>query len=100
MTKSIDQVRFITRVADARVERQEREAEQTRRVAEAPAAKYAAEDLESTIAALEREMKQAAKDLDFEAAARLRDQLFELRARKDGGSRRASAPSLAALRDK
>jgi len=99
VTKSIDQVRFITRVADARTERQEREAEQARRVAESPAAKYSAQDLEATIARLEGEMKQAAKDLDFEAAARLRDQLFELRAKKDGGgARRAGAPSLAALR--
>jgi excinuclease ABC subunit B len=100
VTKSIDQVRFITRVADARTERQEREAEQARRVAESPAARYSAQDLEATIAQLEGEMKQAAKDLDFEAAARLRDQLFELRAKKDGGSRRATASPLAALRDR
>ena len=34
-------------------------------------------------------MKEAAKALDFETAARLRDQLFELRAKADG----ASAPA-------
>ncbi|HZO20121.1 MAG TPA: UvrB/UvrC motif-containing protein [Gemmatimonadaceae bacterium] len=32
---------------------------------------------------LEKEMKEAAAALDFEAAARLRDQLFELRAKRD-----------------
>jgi excinuclease UvrABC helicase subunit UvrB len=42
-------------------------------------------------------MKVAAKDLDFESAARIRDQLFELRAQRDTRARRAS-PSLAALR--
>ncbi|MBS3990105.1 MAG: UvrB/UvrC motif-containing protein, partial [Dethiobacter sp.] len=32
-----------------------------------------------TIAALEKEMKKAARELEFERAARLRDQLFQLR---------------------
>jgi hypothetical protein len=31
-------------------------------------------------------MKQAAKDLDFETAARLRDELFELKASQDGSA--------------
>ena len=37
-------------------------------------------------------MREAAANLDFEGAARLRDELFELKARADGGgSRRAAA---------
>ncbi|MGI8546236.1 MAG: excinuclease ABC subunit UvrB [Gemmatimonadaceae bacterium] len=99
--KSIDQVRFITRVADARVERQTREADQARRVAE-PAATYGKpEDLEAVVKGLEDQMKIAAKELDFETAARLRDQLFELRAKNGGNTRRgnaAGAGALAALR--
>jgi excinuclease ABC subunit B len=92
--KSIDQVRFITRVADARDASEAQEqanAKPTRRsrkqqqVAEAAAAKYDTTDIPALIAQLEAEMKQAAKDLDFEAAARLRDELFELRATQDGG---------------
>ena len=36
------------------------------------------------IAQLEQEMKHAAAALDFETAARLRDQLFEIKAKADG----------------
>lgn len=100
--KSIDQVRFITRVADARTERQTREADQARRVAEPAAAYGKPEDIEAMIKGLEEQMKVAAKELDFEAAARLRDQLFELRAKKDGGGSRRGGSlaggALAALR--
>ncbi len=95
--KSIEQVRFITRVADARVERQEREGEQARRVAEASPGYGSAEEIASLIKDLEEQMKVAARELDFETAARLRDQLFELRARADAKPR-ASAASLASLR--
>ncbi len=95
--KSIDQVRFITRVADARVERQTREADQARRVAE-PAKTYGKpEDLEAVVKGLEDQMKIAAKELDFETAARLRDQLFELRAKNGGNARRANATGAGAL---
>jgi excinuclease ABC subunit B len=88
VTKSIDEVRFITRVADARDEREAREGERTSRgkekkVAEA-AAHYGTDDLPGLIARLEQEMRDAAKNLDFEAAARLRDQLFDIRAKMDG----------------
>jgi len=81
--KSIDQVRFITRVADARVEKDERGA--ARSVAE-PASTYDVADLPKLIERLEAEMREAAKALDFETAARLRDQLFELKARSNGGA--------------
>jgi excinuclease ABC subunit B len=60
--KSVEQVRFVTRVADARTER--------------PAP-------ESLSALLERQMREAAAELDFELAAQLRDQIFELKAAGD-----------------
>jgi excinuclease ABC subunit B len=80
VAKSVDQVRFSTRVADARTPDRE---DKGRRVAE-PAATYASEmDTAALIEVLEKEMKEAAANLDFEAAAQLRDQLFELRAKRD-----------------
>ena len=69
--KSVDQVRFVTRVADARPARPER-------AAAAPV------DRATMIEALERQMREAAAELDFELAARLRDQVFELKAAADG----------------
>jgi excinuclease ABC subunit B len=82
--KSVDQVRFSTRVADARTTDRD---DRGRRVAE-PAATYASEmDAAALIAVLEKEMKEAAANLDFEAAARLRDQLFELRAKRETNDR-------------
>jgi excinuclease ABC subunit B len=95
--KSTDQVRFITRVADARSERQERQAEQGRRVAESSPEYSKIADIDALIKTLEDDMKVAAKDLDFETAARLRDQVFELRAQRDSKSKRTPS-SLAALR--
>ena len=92
--KSVDQVRFITRVADAREEREEQEEARGRgrggrgerrtpaggakKVAEASPS-YEAMDPVALVARLEAEMKEAAKALDFEQAARVRDQLFEVR---------------------
>jgi excinuclease ABC subunit B len=88
--KSVDQVRFITRVADAREEREggrrdKRVAEQT------PAYGSGTVDPAKLIEQLEKEMKEAAVALDFEAAARIRDQLFELRAQGSAGRRGATA---------
>jgi excinuclease ABC subunit B len=82
VVKSAEEVRFITRVADAREQRAQKEAQR------AAAAQYDAKDIDATIAQLENDMRAAAKELDFETAAQLRDQLFELRARKDGMVRR------------
>jgi excinuclease ABC subunit B len=76
VSKSVDQVRFITRVADARAERDEK------RVAE-PARGYAVMEMESLEKMLEQQMREAAAAMDFELAAQLRDQLFEVRARRD-----------------
>ena len=78
VVKSIDEVRFTTRVADAR-EPSERQA----RVAERKP-KYDARDLEKMIAELEQQMRDAAKNLDFETAARLRDEVFDLKAAAGG----------------
>ncbi len=72
--KSVEEIERSTRVADAR----ERPA--PRRVTEA-AATYAEEmNREELIRVLEKEMTAAAEALDFEKAAMLRDELFELRA--------------------
>ena len=84
--KSTDQVRFITRVADARSEREEREGEQAKRVAEAKPGYRDPSEIAKLIAEIEAEMKEAAAALDFEAAARLRDQLFELKVKTGGPS--------------
>ena len=94
VVKSTDQVRFITRVADARTEREARESEKGRRVAET-ASSYSAKDLPALIAQLEGQMRDAATALDFEMAARLRDQLFELKAKS--GKQDPNRSSLAAL---
>jgi excinuclease ABC subunit B len=74
VVKSVDQVRLITRVADARGEGSERVAKPT------AAAVADLKDRAAVIARLEREMQEAATALDFETAARLRDELFDLRA--------------------
>jgi excinuclease ABC subunit B len=78
--KSVDEVRFITRVADAR-----QPDERRRRVAE-PSSSYDARNLAKMIADLEDHMREAAKNLDFETAARLRDEVFELKAAAAGNA--------------
>ena len=88
VVKSVDEVRFITRVADARLEKEERE--KLRKVAEA-GSKYDVAELDSLIRRLEDEMKVAAGELDFETAARLRDEVFELRAHRDAAPRKRDA---------
>jgi len=91
VSKSVDQVNFTTRVADARVEREEGEKpKRGKRVAEASPAAYEMVDPETLVKMLEDQMRVAATALDFEAAARLRDQLFEVRARMSGGPARAA----------
>jgi excinuclease ABC subunit B len=76
IVKSVEQIRFTTSVADARV------AEPLR-----PGDRYGVDPAELAHQ-LENEMKQAAQALDFERAARLRDELFEVRAAMETGSRR------------
>jgi len=72
--KSVEEVRFVTRVADARTE-----AEPVRERLRPTEPK----DVERLLAALEAEMREAAAALDFELAAKLRDQVFDLRAATD-----------------
>jgi excinuclease ABC subunit B len=83
VVKDADQVRFITRVADARTEKAG-----VKRVSERPATFASEVDLVARIEAVEAAMRTAAQELDFEAAAQLRDELFELKARLDDGGRR------------
>ena len=78
VVKSIDEVRFITRVADARMERAEGEAPKPRAIGGERVAR-SREELTTLVGELETAMREAAIALDFEAAARLRDQLFEVR---------------------
>ncbi|HET7551452.1 MAG TPA: excinuclease ABC subunit UvrB [Gemmatimonadaceae bacterium] len=93
VVKSTAEVRFSTRVADARGEREE-----PRKVAERVAT-YASEmDTEALVALLEQQMKEAAANLDFEAAAALRDQLFEVRAKQNGDGKGKRASGLARIR--
>ena len=74
--KSIEQIRFSTAVADVRIG--EAGAEAVDRVAES-GKRYSRVDPVELVEALEEEMRAAASELDFERAARLRDQLFEVR---------------------
>lgn len=69
--KTIEEIEFSTRVADAR--------QAPSAVSEAPES-YADEvNREEYVKILEKEMEEAAEALDFEKAALLRDQLFELK---------------------
>jgi excinuclease ABC subunit B len=78
--KSVEELMLSTRVADARLEPRRR----TAQVAE-PRATYAEEvNLEEWVRILEQEMREAAAALDFERAARLRDELLEVRSRLGG----------------
>ena len=96
VVKSTEQVKFITRVADAREVREAREDDRARRVAEVRPT-YGGGDPAVLIAELEKGMKDAALALDFETAARLRDQLFEIKAKLDGNRARSRGP-LAGIR--
>src|SRR5687768_2815927 len=89
VSKSVDEVRFVTRVADSRMEKEERD--RMRKVAEMATATYNPEQLDEMIRQLETEMRTAAEELDFEAAARLRDEVFDLKAKRDATPRRRDA---------
>jgi excinuclease ABC subunit B len=84
VSKSIADVRFVTRVADARMERGEDKPRRGRKVAETAPPSYEHVEPETLVKMLEDQMREAAVALDFEAAARLRDQLFEVKARMGG----------------
>jgi excinuclease ABC subunit B len=91
--KSIEHIRFTTRVADARTEREDGVSKV--QPAEAPRSALTPELIEARMTELEATMREAAKALDFEAAARLRDELFELRlAREAGAPVRSRTPGM------
>ena len=75
VVKSVDQIRLITRVADAR------SGEKVAKVAE-PSVPYSLVDRDALLKMIEEQMKEAAGNMDFELAAQLRDQLFELKVAK------------------
>ena len=79
IVKSVEQIRFTTSLADARVAE-----------SPGPGDRYAGVDPAELAHQLENEMKQAAQALDFERAARLRDELFEVRAAMETGSRKSN----------
>jgi excinuclease ABC subunit B len=74
--KSIQEIEFSTRVADAR------EAAPTPKVSEASRSYQDELNVEEMIRLVEQEMKEASAALDFERAALLRDELLDLRARR------------------
>ncbi len=88
--KSVEQVRFITRVADARIEREGEEGTDRKRrgAVKEGGAGYDTKNLAALVEQLEREMRDAAAALDFETAARLRDEVFEIRAKMSGDAPR------------
>jgi excinuclease ABC subunit B len=89
--KSVDQVRLITRVADARTEADGGPPMATRDTPARRANLADAAERAKLIVQLEEEMKTAAGALDFETAARLRDELFDLRAAA-GDAQPSAAP--------
>ncbi|MFQ5679301.1 MAG: excinuclease ABC subunit UvrB [Gemmatimonadota bacterium] len=92
IVKSVEEIRFTTAVADAH---------------QAPAASvrdrlasYESLSEEELIRALEAEMQEAAGSLDFERAALLRDELFEIKAKGgDQGARPGPRSRLAAIKE-
>jgi excinuclease ABC subunit B len=82
--KSVQEIRFTTAVADAR-ESESEDLQDSRSVAES-SAEYGATDPGVLLRRIEEEMQQAAEQLDFERAARLRDELFDVKARLETGS--------------
>jgi excinuclease ABC subunit B len=93
VVKSVSDIRFITRVADAREEREAK----AKKVAEADA-RWGAEEYDKKLQGLEAEMRRAAEELDFESAARLRDEVFELRAARDRASNARKRDAFADIR--
>ncbi len=82
--KSVEEIRFTTAVADARVGQEEEDAAGAK-VAESTA-RYVSPDPQVLVLQLEQEMRDAAQALDFETAARLRDELFDVKAQLETGA--------------
>ena len=81
IVKSVEEIRFTTRVADAREDPVARpEAVSLAGAAAGDWASLDAAQRGEVIAKLEDEMRRAADDLDFELAAQIRDQILDLKA--------------------
>jgi excinuclease ABC subunit B len=86
LNKSKEKILRSTKVADGdpSLRQMKEDYTETELMAAEPAMVYKTpEDLDKAIAAKRKQMEKAAKDLDFIEAARLRDELFELQARKN-----------------
>ncbi len=82
VVKSVSDVRLITRVADAREPKEGKaggKAAGKSAIVTTPSGTRSREELELFVVELEATMREAATALDFETAARLRDELFEVR---------------------
>ncbi len=91
IVKSVEEIRFTTAVADARDRKEPRVAERI--------SAYGELEPEALVERLEAEMKSAAEQLDFEQAALIRDELFEIKAELEPGRRSRSPRSrIGALR--
>jgi excinuclease ABC subunit B len=91
IVKSVDQIRFSTSVADARESPVGSVREQVD--------EYGDLEPEELVERLEAEMREAAEEMDFERAARLRDELFEVKSElEDGGDGGQRRSKLAAIR--
>jgi len=93
--KSVAEIRFTTRVADAREDPVPR-TEPLSAVAKAGLtwSEASPAEREAIFAGLDAEMRRAADDLDFELAAQIRDQIMDLRAsgRRTGGGPGPATP--------
>ena len=96
IVKSVAEIRFTTRVADAREDPVPR-AEPLALLGRAAADWTNADPAEraALFALLEQEMRKAADDLDYELAAQIRDQIMDLKAAGSGAPahRRTGAPA-------
>jgi excinuclease ABC subunit B len=90
VSKSVSDVRLITRVADAREPKEGKGGAAPATVA-TPSGTRSREQLEQLVLELEAAMREAATALDFETAARLRDELFEVRTLLGGGKTEGAA---------
>jgi len=85
LNKSKEKIMRSTKVADGDPNMRQQKAdyaESQLMVNEPPMTYHSPEELEKAIVSKRKQMEKAAKELDFIEAARLRDELFELQARK------------------